>query len=507
MVWVYACASLLLLAKHACATELLGEYAGIRVHSPAASEWSGPIKPDFRVNTSATNAPLVYAGEYSEFCDESSPEIKKLIEGKTVLVPLRVATFFPCPLPQAYANLVKAGSRNAIMYISQVDMVPGKHVYSRGWSNRKLFDSKNHKALFLEVSRQDGIMLRGLLSKVDAPPVYMLLSPDENAWQDWYGNWFWVLILRLLIPAGYVSVMVVAVKVAATGYSWGTTKAWVLWLELIPAAVLAVAHAMGIGYYDSLSIPLTLHAAFLTRFSLCELLTTILMCRFWHEHAKSMLAQGTPATVDPQKKGWAGRALCAFLLLVEAVTMALILSRNTSLVLAFLYLFLLISLEMVSLVYICWSCGRVLCYSQSTATSGSDESHWWTAIYLSASMGFVALAIGASSLTVIGFLRGTRISPAWFFTASVLVGVARIGTALCQLWVFLPTKQMRQQRLSNRPPAMDTHLLKGAFTMIVQARSSLLLWPTPQASAARSIIVCCAHFTVVADTAGQWHAL
>ena len=163
---------------------------------------------------------------------------------------------------------------------------------------------------------------------------------------------------------------------------------------------------MGITYFDSLSIPLSLHFAFLGRFSLCELLSTLLMCRFWHEHAKSMAAQGTPATVDPQTQGWAGRALCAFLLVLEIAffTSCVAGEYGSGGAFAFAYVFLRINLEFVALVYLCWSCGRVLCYS-TAATSGSDEAHqWWTAIYLSASMGFVALGIGVSLMVVIGFV-------------------------------------------------------------------------------------------------------
>ena len=55
--------------------------------------------------------------------------------------------------------------------------------------------------------------------------------------------------------------------------------------------------------------------------------------------------------------------------------------------------------------------------------------------------GFIALDVTAMLLaagTVLGLATRT---PEWFFTVSTLAGVARIGTALCQLSVFLPPKR------------------------------------------------------------------
>ena len=73
---------LVTLPRLAASLELLGENAGLRLHSPVASTWSGPAS--FDMNTTYLNASLVYGGELT--C-RASASLASLVNGRTVLVP------------------------------------------------------------------------------------------------------------------------------------------------------------------------------------------------------------------------------------------------------------------------------------------------------------------------------------------------------------------------------------------------------------------------------------
>ena len=59
----------------------------------------------------------------------------------------------------------------------------------------------------------------------------------------------------------------------------------------MPVLMATTAGPLGAGYYDSLTVPMSVHLAIFGRFSLCELMTTFLVCRFWHTHAKALAAK------------------------------------------------------------------------------------------------------------------------------------------------------------------------------------------------------------------------
>ena len=225
--------------------QLQGEHAHHdRMHCVVASEWSGPS--DFNTNTSVTNAELVDAGHLEQFCDDTShvaPDSLGSLAGKTILVSLHVTMLgrspnfrLSCPLPEAFANLVDAGVLGVVAFNEIFSEEPGRRVYSRGWSNRRLFAAKEKTVPFVEVGLADGETLRALLAKsragkiladgdADAAPVHMLLSPDTNAWIGWYHSWLWILVQRVLMPTGYALVVWVAARVSSGGYKWGSTKA------------------------------------------------------------------------------------------------------------------------------------------------------------------------------------------------------------------------------------------------------------------------------------------
>ena len=57
---------------------------------------------------------------------------------------------------------------------------------------------------------------------------------------------------------------------------------------------------LGAGYYDGLNVPMDVHLIVYARFSLCELMTTFLVCRFWHTHAKALAAKDGQSAQCPE---------------------------------------------------------------------------------------------------------------------------------------------------------------------------------------------------------------
>ena len=244
--------------------ELLGHSGVGPMHSPMAYIWAGPSF--FQMNTSALSAPLYDMGmlDIDQLC---GPFNTTSFGGRTVLLSQRHLSL-TCSVQTAYLELVSGGARGIIVFLESANWVPGQFVQNRGWGTTELFASKEKAVPMVEISRADGHILRSLLTS-EAQPVHAIISPDENYWVASLGHWAWILVMRLCIPAGHFGVAVVAVVIAMRGrVKMGTTKAWVVYVELVTASILAVAQAMGAGYYDTffgVSLPDKIHAAVLPR--------------------------------------------------------------------------------------------------------------------------------------------------------------------------------------------------------------------------------------------------
>ena len=433
---------------------LNGQHAGVLMHSPAASEWCGPS--EFRINTLDTNASLVDGGDLSVFCNCDGERGDRraraaLVKGKTVLVSLsgsvgshKDGLLLCCAPTEAYLNLVDAGSLAVIVFNDAYYGEPGMRFNGRSWETQDLFAARDKAVPFAEVSRQHGINLREMLSGEANEAVYLLLSSDNNTFIDLFGSWAWILVMRVLVPVGFVWVTAVAFRLACLGPGlvWGTTKHWVVNVELVFAAALAFAQAMGAGYFEALSVPRKVNLIFSTRFSLCGLLTTFLVCRFWRAHAKALGAGKDLATADPQTQGWIGSLVCWALLLLEGVVATLFLLGQENRVVLGIYFAVRIFGEIGALAYLAWSCGSVLLRIHNHGNQTS-KSKLRMATYLFTSCVFIAMDITASVMILSVVLGLVRHTPVWWFTGSALQSVARIGTSLCQLSVFLPRNSGR----------------------------------------------------------------
>ena len=218
-----------------------GPQAGVKMHSPRASLWAGPTR--FRMNTTETNSDLVFGGQLSQFCSltrevrERSSAVQSL-QGKTVLLSHKGILVSTCVPHEAYLNLVDiVGVRAVIIFNMAVQGEPGYLAYAREYNESSLFEAKEKAVPFLEVSQVMGVTLKRLTLE-PSPPLHMILTPDTNAWIGWSSNWGNVFLLQLLVPFGYFCVAVVAKVVASSGFTWGSTKCWLVFVEGVPAVIL-----------------------------------------------------------------------------------------------------------------------------------------------------------------------------------------------------------------------------------------------------------------------------
>ena len=227
----------------------------------------------------------------------------------------------------------------------------------------------------------------------------------------------------------------------------------------------------GVGYNSSLSIPRSVHNAFIGRLSMCELFTTFLVARWWQSHAKAMQAGHGPATTDPQMKGWAPSALGVLLVGFDLLAAIGILLQGTSpnqatnhIPYALLYTTLRFGGEICGLVFLAWSCGKVLLVTDSTVPTKRTRR---VATYLALSCGFILLDLAVS---VSGIVLRTSLLISWtpetYLMHNLLLSVGRIGTGLCQLSIFLP-KQSRTNTIAPVTlPEMDSQFYKLETTRL-----------------------------------------
>ena len=102
---------------------------------------------------------------------------------------------------------------------------------------------------------QDAEELMGLVTA--NVTVRLRLEPTlDNPMRQLYDNWLCWIAMRMIVPllngTGFGLAWHVLRKSRAEGPScWGSTRAWVAWLELVPCLLLAFANAFGLYLYGT----------------------------------------------------------------------------------------------------------------------------------------------------------------------------------------------------------------------------------------------------------------
>ena len=365
-------------------------------------------------------------------------------DGTVVVAPL---VDYSC-LERTCSRFASLGARAVIVYVAGV----GHAVTSGGAATMVTADAALRDAVAgsdvpcVEISVDDATRLREFVGEQDAKPVRVRLRPSPNVWLKLFRGTAWTVIVRVLAPLGFMAVAVLSVAAAAAGGpQWRSTRFFVVWLELVPAIVLAVACALDV--YGEPLLPREVALFLVPTLRCTKLASTVLLTRLWSAHAAAFRATDPAAPARDPVSIDLGTSLgvTAFLIGLDALA-GWALAKGPSL---FTLVGLIFALQLVGevlcITYFCISAHAVLT-SRGVATGDHAQLHVLRR-HLLASCLFMGLDIATSLAAALSvFATDTYFLPA---TAGGLL--ARIGTASCQLLFFLnPSCCLAQVRPHSR---------------------------------------------------------
>ena len=177
------------------------------------------------LNTSSFNAPFVDPGlSLSDCCEPFGVGDRLRIQGKVVAIGF--GSFAEgCEIETSYLNLVDGGAFGIVLLPeASVAFTPGYYSNGHAWLLKTTIEAARPDVPMVEVSKPDAGLLRKILRE-SSDPIYMVLEPDENPWRQMHNQWVWVLLMRVLTPVGYFSVLLTGIAAMSGGYHLGTTKA------------------------------------------------------------------------------------------------------------------------------------------------------------------------------------------------------------------------------------------------------------------------------------------
>lgn len=238
------------------------------VPAPAAVHFASWT--DYDLDTSAIDAPLVVLPD-THLCKLiRGAAMDAGVRGMSVLVP-HMSNF--CA-ETAYLFLVAAGAQAVVTYRQGMLRTAGGMAATRTRHMGTLEAVAQSTVVFVEVHQDAATRLRELVEVADAAgqPVHLTLRPSRNPWVELFDSWAWRVLMRWCAPACFLCVAALAVMVGALAepvpVQWRSTRFVVMWIEMLPAALLAGLFSFGMYGSDGL-LPRELQLFFGQRCRVC----------------------------------------------------------------------------------------------------------------------------------------------------------------------------------------------------------------------------------------------
>jgi hypothetical protein len=295
----------------------------------------------------------------------------------------------------------------------------------------------------------------------------LIIGSSNNPWPDLFNGNGWFVMMRLVVPLAYFFVVAasfyVLLQQASLGkFVWGSTSCWVIFIEMVPALALGIMSIFGI--FEGTFFAREVQAIFRNGLVLFELLSTILVARYWNAQAKAAkVGYERARAVDPQRS-WKS---VMFTVAVLGLQVATAFFRHSFVPNKVLFLTTLL-LTIVCVVMFIRATLKML------GAARAPDSTRRISAYISASV----LCTIIQMAVMIVLSTATPLSPNQFFVSASSGHLTRAGTGLCQLFVFLPCTPVPKPRadvgqihplvdaaeaIGNPAPtvSIDTHLLAG----------------------------------------------
>jgi hypothetical protein len=419
------------------------------VRGPVALMAAGPQTA--HINT--TLASLVALDDVLfEYCDlshapTSHNSTRTKIRGSVVMVGYGEDRAFVngCSLERAYVNLVEAGALATLLHSHTTAAVaPGYFTGTIGGDMLANLEATKSRVPMLEISdksRNDLIgALIGRLIEIettarngngdqprDQQAARLIIESSENIWPALFNSSSWFVVMRRVMPSAHFLVVAasfyVLLQQASRGeFVWGSTSCWVVFIEMVPALALGVTSICGL--YEGAFFSREVQYIFKPGFLLSELVSTILVARYWYAQAEAAKVGFEHArAVDPQQS-WKS---VAFTVAALGLDVANAFFRDWNLA-AYSYASITLLATIVCALMFIHATFKML------RAARAPDSTRRISVYILTSV----LCMVAQVSVIIVLSTAAPLSPNQVLIFASVLHLTRSGTGLCQLFVFLP---------------------------------------------------------------------
>ena len=417
-----------------------------------------------RRDTHVPHEPLSY------FCEPVQPGATELINGSAIIVEMDIRS---CSFETAYLNLVAAGATG--IFLHHEIFVPGFWHDKWGHDARNNLKASAQTVPMVEISTsvRDALAQR-LANALPDEPVRVTIQPGSNTFTELFHSKSWFIVARCLVPLAYFGVVATGLFVAssqASSFQLGSTASWVVGIEMVPAAVLAIASPLGI--YDGTFFNRETQNALRLSFMATELVSSVLVARYWSAVASAFEANRNGERHedirDPQLSTtttvFTIMALCGDFIFTVVVASS---SQSSWVSVSMLtlqhgYSALVTVAGIGCLIYFAHVSFRVVRSTNAT----SSRQH--ITRYILASCMFML-----GPCVVFGILTASTSIPTGTFFAIVAVKhFSRAGTGICQLLVFLQQRSSVHPEETHASSLTNTRLLAEQHNQMVKLRADI----------------------------------
>jgi hypothetical protein len=255
----------------------------------------------------------------------------------------------------------------------------------------------------------------------------LIIESSENTWAALFNSSSWFVVMRRVVPLAYFLVVAASFYVLLQQASrrgefvWGSTSCWVVFIEMVPALALGVTSICGL--FEGTFFPREVQYFFKTGLLVPELVSTILVARYWNAQAEAAKVGFERArAVDPQQS----RKSVVFTVAALGLGAAEMFSRES------------INWNYLTLVGLLATIACALVFTHATfkmlGAARAPDSARRISAYITASV----LCMVAQVFNMIAISTAAPMSPNQMFIFVSVLHLARAGTGLCQLFVFFP---------------------------------------------------------------------